>query len=72
MLSVGAWIDEDVQQLDAAILDMGNVNPCHGHWAIRRTCAPEQPRGAVVANRVSGRGKGKVGWEPAAQLTNGT
>jgi hypothetical protein len=30
MLSVGAWIDEDVQQLDAAILDMGNVNPCHG------------------------------------------
>src|SRR5260221_11635393 len=46
---VGAWINEDVEQLDTPVLNMGDVSPRRGHGAIRRTRAPEQPRGAVVA-----------------------
>jgi hypothetical protein len=40
MLLVGAWINEDVEQLDTPVLNMGDVSPRHGHGAISRTRAP--------------------------------
>src|SRR5712664_1230251 len=71
MLLVGAWINEDIEPLDTAVLNMGDVSPRHGHGAIRRTRTPEQPRGAVVAHSMSRRGEHEVGWQPEEQIFNG-
>ena len=64
MLLVGAWINEDVEQLDTPVLNMGDVSPSHGHGAINRACAPEESRSAVVAHSVSGRGEHEIRRQP--------
>jgi len=57
---VDAWINEDVEQLDAPVLDMGDVRPGDGSRPIGRTRLPEKSRGAIVPHGVSDRGEDKL------------
>jgi hypothetical protein len=54
------WINEDVKQLDAPVLNMSNVRARDGHGTIGRTRSPEQSCGAIVANSTSGHGEDEI------------
>src|SRR5882757_8862602 len=64
------WINENVEQLDAPVLDMGDVRACDGRGAIGRTRPPEKSCGAIVAHSASDGDKDKVGWQHAVQAVN--
>jgi hypothetical protein len=64
------WINENVKQLDAPVLNMGDVRTRDGHRAIGRARPPEESRGAVVAHSMPGRGEDEIWRQAEEQVVN--
>src|SRR5260370_25309669 len=64
------WINENVKQLDAPVLNMGDVRTRDGHSATGRARPPEESRGAVVAHSMPGRGEDEIWRQAEVQVVN--
>src|SRR5271170_8022375 len=69
--SARGWINEDVQELDASILNMGDVSTCDGCRAMRSPGPPEKSSDSVVAHSMPDRAKDEVGWKTVEQVVDG-
>ena len=54
------WINENVKQLDAPVLNMGDVRTRDGHRAMGRARPPEESCSAIVAHSMPGRGEDEI------------
>ncbi len=64
------WINENVKQLDAPVLNMGDVRTRDGHRAMGRARPPEESRGAVVPHSMPGRGEDEIWRQAEVQVVN--
>jgi hypothetical protein len=64
--SGASWVEKDVEGLDAAALEQGDVGARHGHATARWTGLPAQPSNTVVADGCANRRENEV-WRQARQ-----
>src|SRR5260221_8533746 len=65
-------IEKDVQRLDPARLDLGDVRAGDGGRTARRTCSPTQPSKAVMTDGNSIRGKRELRRHASEERVHGT
>ena len=60
MGSGAGGIEKNMEGLDAATFDPGDIGPRHGNGTVRWTGLPAQPTNTMVTNCVANRSEGEV------------